>query len=258
MGKITTGQIRYDLFQINETDDQGLNVDAYLLMGEKQAVLIDALQDTQELYSTVKKLTSLPLAVIITHGHPDHAGRGLKQFFEAGVPVYMHADDIALYRDLFSGPFDPDLFILLKENDMFDLGSVTLKTLLCAGHTPGSIVLLDEKNGRLFSGDAVGSGHFWMQIDGCLPLHEFRENLARLIAQTEGIRNLCIYPGHRYQSPVQLNMQYLRDTLKLTDLILARKDSGTEYTMPFGGRTLLCKEASYGLMRGYSYNPENL
>lgn len=258
MGRITVGQIRYDLLQINENDGNNLNVDAYLLCGENQAVLIDSLQDTEELFDTVKRLTSLPLSVIITHGHPDHAGKGLKQFFDAGVPVYMHEDDFFLYKDMFSPQFDTDLFQPLHDGDVFDPEGINLKTILCGGHTPGSVVLLDEKNGRLFSGDAVGSGLFWMQIPGCLPLHEFHNNLARLIRRVDQIGSLRVYPGHRWQSPVQLNLQYLKDTLALTGMILRHEDNGRKLTMMYNGEPLDYKEASYGMMLGYAYNPLNL
>lgn len=258
MMSLTIGQLRYDLFQINENDGQGLNVDAYVLIGEKKAAVIDTLQESEALYDTVRRITDLPLVVIITHGHPDHVGKGTKQFFEAGVPVYMTAEDIGLYEDLFNGIFPGEKFAVVKENDVFDLGGVSLKTIYVPGHTPGSIVLLDEKNERLFTGDAVGSGMFWMQITGCIPLHEFRENLARLIRTVQPFAKLKIYPGHRWQSPVQLNRQYLDDTLTLTDRILEDPEYGNALEMMYHGRPLAYREASYGMMLAYSYDPENL
>lgn len=258
MSRLAVGQIRYDLFQINETAEPGLNVDAYLLMGRNKAILIDTLQESEALYDTVKRLTDLPLEVIITHGHPDHAGRGLRQFHEAGVPVYMHEADLPLYQNMFGGEFPGEWFTEINEKDVFDLGGITLETILCKGHTPGSIVLFDEQNRRLFTGDAVGSGMFWMQIEGCTPLHEFRQELFRLTKRFGNMENLKIYPGHRWQSPVQLNAQYLKDTLALTDQILNHTDNGRECVMEFAGKPLAYKEASYGMMSAYSYNPENL
>lgn len=255
---LSVGQIRYDLFQINETDENGLNVDAYLLIGKKEAVLIDTLQESEQLFDTVRRLTSLPLKVIITHGHPDHAGRGIRQFHEAGVPVFMNKEDTGLYTDLFEGMYPPEWFTDIEENDRFDPDGISLRTILVPGHTPGSIVLLDEKNGRLFTGDAVGSGQFWMQIPGCIPLHEFRDHLADLIGKTSAYTDLRIYPGHRWQSPVQLNRQYLKDTLELTDQILGHRDNGRDLQMDFHGGIIRFREASYGMMLGYSYDPKNL
>lgn len=255
---LAVGQIRYDLFQINETNEQGLNVDAYVLIGERRAAVIDTLQESEELYDTVRRITDLPLEVIITHGHPDHVGKGTKQFIEAGVPVYMTAEDIGLYTDLFNGIFPGECFSVLSEGQVFDLGKVSLKTIYVPGHTPGSIVLLDEKNERLFTGDAVGSGMFWMQIPGCIPLHEFRESLAQLIQTVQPYSKLRIYPGHRWQSPVQLNRQYLDDTLTLTDRILEDPEYGTAMEMMYHGKPLPYREASFGMMSAYSYDPRNL
>lgn len=255
---ISVGQIRYNVFQINETEGNDLNVDCYLVKGEDKAVLIDTLQDTDQLYETVRKLSDLPLEVIITHGHPDHAGHSIRQFHEAGVPVYMHEADIDLYCNLFRGEYPREWFTPLEDEQIFDLGNLTLRIILLAGHTPGSVVVLDEKNGCLYSGDAVGSGHFWMQIPGCIPLHEFHDNLKLFIEKTSFVKNLKIYPGHRYQSPVQLNRQYLLDTLSLSEKILDHSDQGNDQTMMFDGEIIHFRECAYGMMLGYCYNPENL
>ncbi len=68
------------LYQFNESADFAGNgqlrpyVDAYLLIGTKHAALIDCLQNVTGLYDEIRKLTSLPIDVLITHGHGDHAG----------------------------------------------------------------------------------------------------------------------------------------------------------------------------------------
>ncbi len=255
---VTIGQIRYDLFQINESDDHGLNVDAYLILGNEKALLVDTLQDTEELCAKVRSITDKPVEAVIAHGHPDHAGKGMKQLHEAGIPLWIAEEDIPLYTGLFGGEYPSSWFSVLKNGQVFDLGSLKLETIYLPGHTPGSIVLFDEKEQRLFSSDAVGSGHFWMQIPGCIPLHEFREYLAKLTARMESFPDLRIYPGHRYQSDQQLNLQYLRDTLHLTDRILKGEDHGKDKEMLFAGSPLHYRECAYGMMKGYCYNPDNL
>jgi metal-dependent hydrolase (beta-lactamase superfamily II) len=96
---LITGQLQHNLFQLNENDGLYLNVDAYLLVGKDRALLIDTLQETEELYERVRKITDKPLDVAISHGHPDHAGRGLKQFHDAGIDIWMAEADIAVYKD---------------------------------------------------------------------------------------------------------------------------------------------------------------
>lgn len=258
MTKLITGQIQYNLFQLNETDGAHLNVDAYLLTGTKAALLIDTLQETEELYERVRSITDKPLEAVISHGHPDHAGKGLKQFHEAGVKIWMTEEDIRLYKELFGGEYPEEWFSELKDGQTFDLGGQVIETILLPGHTPGSAVFFDEKQQRLYSSDAAGSGQFWMQIPGCIPLHEYREHLASLVSRMDRYPKLRVYPGHRWQSDTQLNLQYLHDTLDLTDMILEGKDQGKDLVMPFHGEPLHYRECSFGMMKGYCYNPGNL
>ena len=60
----------------------------YLVEGADSALLIDTGLGTADLASFVKKLTSKPLIVVNTHGHPDHAGSN-HQFRK----VYVHSAD---------------------------------------------------------------------------------------------------------------------------------------------------------------------
>ncbi|MDR2730781.1 MAG: MBL fold metallo-hydrolase [Treponema sp.] len=81
------------------TPENGGEVNAYLVTGTKKAVLIDSLMTDRSLYETVKNITSLPLEVILTHGHSDHAGAGLHKFHEAGVTIYISEKDFYFFRD---------------------------------------------------------------------------------------------------------------------------------------------------------------
>lgn len=256
---LSIGQIKYNLFQINETDDDmHLNVDAYLYIGEERAVLIDALQETEELYDAVRRITDRPLELLITHGHPDHAGKAVKRFAEEGIRMWMSEKDFSLYQDFLDDPLPAECFSELQDGQIFDLGGIQLETIMLEGHTPGSAVFLDRKHQYLFAGDAIGSGHFWMQIPGCLPLHNLKTAIENLLEKTEGMDQLAVYPGHRWQSPVQLNRQYIKDTLKLTEMIMDDPKTGKEQEMSMNGKKIRFRESSYGMMLGYCYNPENL
>src|SRR5208283_5822654 len=56
----------------------------YLLVGSERALLIDTGSGFYDLKGTVEKLTKLPYEVVVTHGHPDHAG-GIGQFDTAWI-----------------------------------------------------------------------------------------------------------------------------------------------------------------------------
>lgn len=256
--RCTIGQISRNLYQLNEANENGAYVDSYLITGEKRAAVIDALETAEDLYDRVRSITSLPLDLLITHGHPDHAGEGMKRFYEEGVRIWMDQRDIGLYKTFFNKAFPEDFFHVLENGMTFDLGGTLLETIEVPGHTPGSVIFYDKENSRMFTGDAIGSGHFWMQIPGCLPLHEFRANLNALYELVKDDTSLKIYPGHRYQSPVQLNLQYIKDTLTLTDRIISGEENNPILTMQVMGTDIPYCETSYGMMLGYCYNPYNL
>ena len=68
--------------------DHGVD-NMYLVVGTKSAMLIDNGTGMANIRDYVKTLTKLPVIVVITHGHPDHAGSNY-QFKE----VYIHPDDM--------------------------------------------------------------------------------------------------------------------------------------------------------------------
>ena len=51
----------------------------FLITGEGEALLIDTGFEDSRVYEAVRKITELPVRVILTHGDVDHAG-GLRDF----------------------------------------------------------------------------------------------------------------------------------------------------------------------------------
>ena len=160
-------------------NEYGMNA-IYLVVGEKRALLIDSGSGYCDLDEIVRSITDLPYEVVITHGHPDHAG-GIGQFDE----VYMHPDDIETaghisyeqeleygeiiynmnnggYKDVWGYTKD-DLQKFTKQPEIkplydgqvFDLGGRTLTVYHTPGHSLGSCALLDTKSRILFAGDAT-------------------------------------------------------------------------------------------------------
>lgn len=259
MGNLSAIKINDGLIRINERNEQGLNVDAWLVLGNEKAVLIDALQDTILLHEMVTSLTQLPLEVIITHGHPDHAGKGLRTFMEHGVPVYIHPDDRSLLqkRNLFTS-VETEQMLSLTDGMQFELGNRTLEILECAGHTPGSVCIMDYDRQEVFTGDAIGSGDFWMQLEESLEMHAFVENLLHLKQNLVGMKDMIIYPGHIDQQTCQMGMQYIDDVLHICSKLCADGACGEAGEMDLGGTKLLYRAIGYGQLHMMLYNPEKL
>lgn len=79
----------------------------------------------------------------------------------------------------------------LREGDRIDLGDRRYRVLHLPGHTPGSIGLLDDAAGELFSGDAIDDR---LLLDGLHGSHPgaHRSSLERLLA----LPITTVRPGH--------------------------------------------------------------
>jgi glyoxylase-like metal-dependent hydrolase (beta-lactamase superfamily II) len=261
MGTVTVTK-RYDaeglgLWRFCEELGPGHSVDAWLVAGEKRALLIDALQFAEGVYPEIRKLSPLPVDVLIAHGHGDHTGPAMGEVKEAGGKVYIHSADIPLVSA--GGKYPASFFDFVEDGQRFDLGGIILEAILVPGHTPGSLAVLERRRQWLFSSDTIGSGPFWIQLPHSSPLHEVRDHVKVLYDELRQYPDLHIYPGHCYQSPGPLGLSYIADTLETIELILAGKLTGTPMEVPphfkAGNPWLTVRyKSSLGLV----YNPENL
>jgi len=114
--------------------------------------------------------------IVITHGHPDHAGSA-REFAAAGVPILIHPADgsrlATTWRQVLSRPSrggvfsamtpEPPSFEPIEDGDVLPmLGG--LRVVHTPGHTPGSVCLYGARDKVLFVGDALqrrfGRVHF--------------------------------------------------------------------------------------------------
>lgn len=88
----------------------------------------------------------------------------------------------------------------LKDGMRFDLGGTVLQIYATPGHTPGSVVILDENTGDLFASDSFGSNRreipdsAWLQLSG----YSLESCLRSLEAFLDAAGNKCkrIFTGH--------------------------------------------------------------
>lgn len=257
MNELTVTKLREGVWNFNE-QAPGTAVDAYLVVGTERAVMIDALQEATGVYAKARELTDLPMDLLLTHGHFDHAGVATKEFADAGCAVYMAMADYPVLTGFSESALPADLFTDLQDGQRFDLGGCVLETLLVPGHTPGSAVFLDRAAGVAYSGDSFGSGPIWLQLPGCLPLAQYQENLEAVIADFESIPELLLLPGHRVQSPEPLHLDYLRDLLDTVRGIRDGSLRGEVQQMELHGLTIPFAIASHGKMQGLFYSPEHI
>ena len=172
----------------------------YLVIGTERAVLIDGGWDEGgDLPGLCRDLAGgLPVDLAVAHGHPDHIAQA-NAFLAAGQQVYLpHADEEAIASFGYTIPMDRTLDLV--DGMTLDLGGAALRVYGVPGHTPGEVVLLDEKNGDLFASDAFGSNRryvpdtAWLQIGNCT-LESSLRTLDGFLAAAKG-KLKRIYTGH--------------------------------------------------------------
>ena len=133
----------------------------------------------------MRAVTDLPVALLLTHAHPDHYGAA-GEFHE----IWLHERDRAILPDM----------ARLDEA----LGASPLpaqRVLPCPGHTPGSVLFVDDGQQAVFSGDALGSGYIVLiSIPGALSLAAYRQSLIALAQRLKGCADYTWYTGHYHQA----------------------------------------------------------
>lgn len=150
-----------------------VGVRCYLIRGSERAALIDTGTGLGNLAEHVGSLTALPLTVICTHGHIDHAG-GASRFGRVYLPeadgelerrhcsygMKLKQNELLISNG--SEPVPPcdiapqrtEPFLPLIDQSRFDLGGLTLVACAFPGHTRGMTCILIEERREMILGDA--------------------------------------------------------------------------------------------------------
>jgi glyoxylase-like metal-dependent hydrolase (beta-lactamase superfamily II) len=159
--KESHGVYRFEEYVPLFSDDLYYRVNIYAIKVKNNFVLVDTgvyyLFDI--LYSKIlETLKKAPVAVLVTHGHADHAGAG-SMFIAQGIPVYAPKGDIFMIQmgNKFPGVNPLFTYPEYQPSGTFTPGNIIFDLLVVPtpGHTPGSVSFFDLKSKMLFCADAT-------------------------------------------------------------------------------------------------------
>ncbi|MEU7750408.1 MBL fold metallo-hydrolase [Micromonospora sp. NPDC049101] len=190
----TRAEVDTDVIRISEPHvNELLSANLWWLRGNDRDIVVDAGLGVVALREAIPAMFERDPMVLLTHAHLDHVG-GAAEFADraahpaeagllaAGVPASLYGAELydklgidaageavpELMIDTLPEPdYDPATYRVapvtlhrtLDDGDRVDLGGRALTVLHLPGHTPGSIALLEEVSGALYSGDVVYEGY---------------------------------------------------------------------------------------------------
>ena len=178
-----------------------------------EVLVIDPGDGAGRLAEKMREKNLIPRAVLLTHGHFDHAMAAGKIAEEFQIPVYAEEHE----KETLNNPavnlsgmignresYHADEFV--KDGDVLSLAGFTIKVLFTPGHTQGGCCFYFEEEQALFSGDtlfhdSVGRTDFPGGSASVL-LKSIEDKLMPLPGQVN------VYPGHNDTTTIGWERQY--------------------------------------------------
>lgn len=166
-----------------------------------ELLVIDPGASAKKLIDTIEQETLKPVAILLTHGHFDHAAGAEELAKHFGIPVYAQADEKETLEDPrrnLSGwegreiSYHADHY--LKDEQEIDLAGFHIRVFHTPGHTPGGCCYFFSYQNVLFSGDTL----FCMSVGrtdfpGGSASQLIRSIQKKLMVLPDEI---SVYPGH--------------------------------------------------------------
>ena len=167
----------------------------------KEALIIDPGDNAARIVQIIKEDGVVPVAVLLTHGHFDHAMAAQEVAEQYGIKIYAHETEketLETPQINLSGmigrtlTFHADCYV--KDGEILNLAGFEIRVLHTPGHTQGGVSYYVEKEGVLFSGDtlfccSVGRSDFATSSTSAL-IRSIKEKLFLLPDETK------VFPGH--------------------------------------------------------------
>ena len=132
-----------------------------------EGVVVDPGGDVDNILKAIKETGITIKSIVLTHGHIDHAGGAdeLKEKLDVKI-IGPHKDDLFLLESLVEtgemygvqGSRNCTSDRWLNEGDNIDIGEMSFRVAHCPGHSPGSVVFINEDIKLAIVGDVLFQG----------------------------------------------------------------------------------------------------
>ena len=179
----------------------------------KETLIVDPGDNAKQLADRIRQEELKPVAVLLTHGHFDHAGGAAELAREFQIPVYAHEDEKETLEDpklnvsWMMGKeehFSADEFV--TDEQELDLAGFHIRVLHTPGHTVGGCCYYLPYEDVVFSGDtlfcmSVGRTDFPKGSMSSI-VRSIKEKLMVLPERT------IVYPGHNDVTTIENERMY--------------------------------------------------
>ena len=186
-------------------------------------LIIDPGQDSiSGVMEIVRENKLKPAAVLITHGHIDHAWSVAPLTHDFGIPAFIHADDRARLADLAGSTIaanrdallamtkgeleltEPDDVRLVSDEEVLEMAGLKMRVRHAPGHTEGSVVFEwagdNQTPPLMFAGDLLFQGSIGRtDLEGG-SMADMQRSLDRIVLTADD--QMIVLPGHGPQTTI--------------------------------------------------------
>ena len=193
-----------------------VQTNCYIVINDetKECFIIDPGASGKQIAEKLRQDNLIPVAVLLTHGHFDHAASAKTLAKEFDIKIYAHEEEADTLRDpqknvswmiQLKESYDADVF--LKDNQVINLAGFEIKVLHTPGHTEGGCCYYIAEEAVVFTGDtlfaqSVGRTDFpggsMSQI-----VRSIQEKLMTLNEAGNLETDIMVYPGHNDPTTIE-------------------------------------------------------